>query len=335
MKTRYPILFICAALLFGLRATEAQFDVGSLIPDGLGNLAVIEISSQPKYPRPNQSVVVSLASFSTDLNRAQISWYVNGLLAESGSGLLSITTTAGGSGKTTTVSADITTAEGALVTKTLSFRPSELDLVWEAESYTPPFYRGKALYPLQGDVRIVALPHMLDDSGSPIPAHTLIYTWKQDGTVLGSKSGYGRNALRVAGSVLGRQIQVTATAETSDNTHTATKTIIIPTATPRVVFYETHPLLGTRFERALSGTVPLTENEMRISAVPYFFSGGVVDALRYSWRLGGNAISETGNEIIVRHENGAQGTTAVSVDVTHPADILQSADASFSISFGN
>ncbi len=86
------------------------------------------------------------------------------------------------------------------VTKDIPITPEDLDIIWQANSYVPPFYEGKALFPPVGTVSFVAMPGFIDSNGNPVNPKKLIYTWSQDTTVLGDKSGYGKNVLTVQGT---------------------------------------------------------------------------------------------------------------------------------------
>ena len=118
---------------------------GQTLPDTsteLGN--VISISTSPKYISPNQSVRVILNSYSFDLNAATMRWYSGGKLVLSGQGKTELTLTTGDVGEKKTVTVDVS-VNGKNFEKSIELLPESVDLIWQANTYTPPFYEGKAL----------------------------------------------------------------------------------------------------------------------------------------------------------------------------------------------
>lgn len=206
-------------------------------------------------------------------------------------------------------------------------------LLWQADSYTPPLYRGKALHPAEGVITIQALPYFIS-GGSRLSPSTLNFTWKQDSTVLGSQSGIGRDTLIVAGSVLGRPLDISVTASTANGSLEATRVTRIPVTTPLVHFYEDNPVLGIRFERALTGTFNLTDEEVAVEAFPYFFStNNRFESLDYEWRVNNQRMQREQNPYITLRQSGTSGQSQLSVSVVHLFNILEQAGRSISVVF--
>ncbi|MCI0619425.1 hypothetical protein L0Y40_00080 [Candidatus Wolfebacteria bacterium] len=211
--------------------------------------------------------------------------------------------------------------------QTVTVLPAGVDLLWETNAYTPPLYKGKALYPDGGDVHIVAVPDT--QFGNP---DALFYTWKADGVVLGSLSGLGRRTLDRTGGILGGPVRVAVEIRDSkDGPIRAAGVVQIPTTDPLVLFYEHSPLLGTLFEHTFSEDMVLNRDEITFGAYPFFFSGPDRDAFVYSWRINGTRAGE--NPQITLHKGEDAGTASVALDVTNPRTILQRARASFTIEF--
>jgi hypothetical protein len=154
MKNFFLPLLTLALLTPSLGFINAQ-SLQSL--SGQTNSLVIE--TDPVRPEPNQTVTVSIESYATDLSRSTISWYLNNVLTKEGTGLKQFTFKTGRAGSVSNILIVVKTSEGALLQETLNIHPASLDLVWEAQSYTPPFYKGKAFYPYQGTVKVVAMPN--------------------------------------------------------------------------------------------------------------------------------------------------------------------------------
>ena len=61
--------------------------------------------------------------------------------------MTTFTFTAGSLGKTQKVTVNGVENDGTSITQSISVMPASIDLIWQAHSYTPPFYKGKALFP--------------------------------------------------------------------------------------------------------------------------------------------------------------------------------------------
>ena len=99
----------------------------------------LEVKTIPETPGPSEMVRVSIESYLTDLNKATISWSLNGKVVDRGVGRKSFSFQNGPSGKTTRLTIPITTNAGEYITKEFSGNPVGLTILWEADTYTPPF----------------------------------------------------------------------------------------------------------------------------------------------------------------------------------------------------
>src|SRR3989344_1441328 len=73
-----------------------------------------------------------------------------------------------------------------------------VDLLWQGETYTPPFFEGRSLWSNQSRVTIVAVPQGLGN------ASALNYRWTKNDTVLGSLSGVGKSLLSLKDTILSK-----------------------------------------------------------------------------------------------------------------------------------
>src|SRR3990167_742525 len=73
-----------------------------------------------------------------------------------------------------------------------------VDILWQGDTYTPPFYKGKSLWSNQSRITFVAIPQGLGNPAS------LNYKWTKNGTVLGNINGIGKNTLSFTDSILSR-----------------------------------------------------------------------------------------------------------------------------------
>ena len=272
-----------------------------------------------------------------DLDRATINWMLNGKSALSGIGKKTFSFNVGEIGTATNVRIDVSGREGD-VSKTVTISPGTVDLLWQAtDSYTPPFYRGKALPAAGSTIRIIAMPNLIS-GGQPIKSSSLVYKWSRNFDSMENASGYGKDTYTFKNSYLDPEEEVVVNASSASGSASAEGKIIISIISPLVFFYENHPLLGIRYEKALYGELPLSTAEFRVTAEPYFFSAfnKTLSDLSYKWRLNGGDVPGSPDDLsslVLRQDKNESGITKISLAVKSASKIMQAAGNSFSLSF--
>src|SRR3989338_1439631 len=95
----------------------------------------ITLTVTPEFPRANEEVTVSARGFSIDLNRAEVSWTLNGKLEKRAVGGTTFSFRAGALGKTSTLMVGVKSPSQGTFQETLSIRPAEVDVLWETGTY--------------------------------------------------------------------------------------------------------------------------------------------------------------------------------------------------------
>ena len=327
-----PLLFLGMFFLSVLSFANAQ----SFIPESSTPSQAINLSISPEIPAPGESVSVSVGSFLVDLNNADIGWYLNGAFVSGGRSQKSFNFTAGASGTLVTLSVVVSTSAGESIYRQISFRPSSLDLVWQAEnSYTLPFYKGKTLPAYEGAIKIIAMPGLVGADGAPLSPQNLVYTWEKDNTVLGSLSGLGKRTLSLKLPKLSNSVRVEVEVASLDKKTKASKSVVISSFNTKALVYENNPLLGVLFNKVLRGSANVVDKEMTLIAYPQFFSGtGLSDTrLLYNWGIN-NKNSGKGADITLRSPEENSGVASISVSIENDREILQSTSQSFNVNFG-
>ena len=231
----------------------------------------IDVQTDPAIPSPGQNVTISLTSYLTDLNKATISWIVDQNTIAKKVGLMSIQVPAPLTSKPLSVMAVIDTAEGAEVQKVITIQSGDVDLLWETSGYVPPLYRGKAPFVYQNTLKIIAEPHLVDASGQALDPATLVYTWKKDGEVLGSLSGYDQQTLEVTPDIIPRPFLINVDVSSQDSKIKGEASETFTPVAPSITFYEEDPLYGVLYNKAIGDTFQLIHQNVKILAVPYGF----------------------------------------------------------------
>lgn len=213
---------------------------------------------------------------------------------------------------------------------TLQARAQSIDILWQGEAYTPPFYEGRTLWSSQSRVTLFAIPQGLGN------ASTLTYKWTKNGTVLGNISGVGRNTLSFTDSVVSKPQIIKVDIIGADKSTLATASINITPVRPSLLVYENNPLYGFMFNKETSGVYKLIAKEITFSAFPLFFSVNDRSNSRisYEWRTNSGGV-ETKNTVTYRAPEDSKGSSNISLRATSKNEILQTADKKFLIEFGN
>ncbi len=299
----------------------------------IGESFTIEIS--PDNPGPNAKISAKIVSYSFDVDRANISWFVNGAKKLSGKGEKSFSFNIGEIGSKTTLVASIVTDQGITVEKSLTFRPAGLDILWEADNYTPPSYRGKALLSSESRIKITAFPEFIYN-GEKISPSNLIYDWEINSKKKIDMSGYGKRTISYKLSSLSREENIKVTVSSSNKTIVAEKTIKLATTAPKIVFYQENLLEGPQYNVAFNKETDLSGDGVSVRAEPYFFSNSHLKQLTYQWKMNNKAIEsgEKNNVIDFRRDSGESGSALIILDIQNPISILQSAINNLKINFG-
>ncbi|NTV44299.1 MAG: hypothetical protein HGA67_01210 [Candidatus Yonathbacteria bacterium] len=300
----------------------------------------VSTTVNPAYPEAGKDVSVVLKSYAIDLTRATVTWYVNEKRILSGIGETNFSTKASDVGKTMTIRATIV-SDTETIEKNISFVPGGADLLWEAtDSYTPPFYRGKSLPASNAAIKVVALPYLVNSSGTRISDDSLIYTWNKNGFKrdVSTQSGYGKNVLSITKDILLSKESIGVEVSSRDGRLGAASSIIIPQTNPKILFYENRPLQGPWYSTTLQSQINLVANEITMLAEPYFFSykKNMREGLTFLWRVNGKNIGSDWNDprsILFGIEKGTSGTASTSVEITNTSKLLQSGHGNLTIIF--
>lgn len=155
-------------------------------------------------------------------------------------------------------------------------RPSgQVDILIEADTYIPSFYRGRAEPSPGNNATVVAIPSGIDSSAGPLG-----YRWSINGRHLAA-SGQTASFSVPAGNNLTIQVLVTQNGKL-----VAEKSEVISVSVPRIVFYENNALRGIG-STAIAGEFMLVGKEASVSAEPYFFGRGSITSLQGTWSVDG------------------------------------------------
>lgn len=287
-----------------------------------------KVSITPQYPAPNEQIILKLVSGSLNLNNAEMAISVNGNQVYKG-GAKTTPVRVGGGGVPTTIEI-VVTSNGTPYPKTITVRPQDIVLIVEPLASAPALYQGKPLVPLKGASRVVAVANLKDADGSQLDPTKLVYSWAVDETKISGASGIGKEAILVASPLQYRSRNVSVNIQSQDGKFFGGASLALSPEPSAVRIYENDPLLGTLYDRALSGTHNIEGDEKTFMAVPYSFPTKDGPVL-LQWFLGGKT-AQTGSTITLRPSGSGSGNASLSL-VASSGDSAQ-ANHNLSINFG-
>lgn len=284
----------------------------------------INVKPVSQFYEPNSQIEIEVVSRLINLNDKQTTWNVNGNVVETGFGVKSITVPTGTQANPTTVRFKVVLPTEGTITRTLTLRPIEVDLVWESDqSYTPPFFKGKSLNPGWGEMTVTAIPHIYKSDGSKYSKEDLVYRWEYNGIVYGDDSGRGKNSITV--NATPRNNRMSVEIEEPNGEIVARDFVNFPRAEPEIVFYEESPNRGVILAQSFSNTVNLSQSSnFAITAQPYYFlaENSQASNLNYNWAINGSTVEQTPKDAINLNMDQVTNKYNVSVEITDSNNLL-------------
>lgn len=208
-----------------------------------------------------------------------------------------------------------------------------VDLLWSANTYTPPFYRGHTRATAGSQVKVAALviwPGKV--SGN------LNFSWQKDGQALLKSSGQGKNVLTFNAGTVGEITKVAVIV--SDNFGVKKQQAIdIAITNPLVIVYQDDALLGVNYGRAVGDILALSQPEINLLAEPYFFTATDVrdQKITYDWKLNDQKVvpNAADNRLVTfAAPSGTAGENTVTLALKNLNNVFQDARREFKIKFG-
>jgi len=320
-------------IILALALLVPVFALAQALPDP------VQYAVAPETPGPNSPVTIEIGGVGSFLGNATITWKKDGVVVLQDTGATRYNFTTNTIGKATTIGITIQSPTQGTITKQFVFNPSAVNLVWEADTTVPPFYKGKALYSAGSPLKVVAMPVVLVGS-SRVAASALSYQWSVNDQLISGASGLGRSSL----SFVGDQLNTSETVSV-DVYYGAAKVargeVAVTAVSPQLVLYERDPLRGLILDVAFPSTINLLGKEMTVQAVPFYFSNkdNLNGSLQYAWQLNGQeATGPNAQDGILTLRQTGSGTGAAQIEVSlqdyNSDTFIQNASAALTLLFG-
>jgi len=292
----------------------------------------------PANPEPGQTVSITLRGYGFDLDGSIVTWAIDGKEVAKGLGTKSYQFLMKSARENTKVDILVKSRDQKIIRKQIVFYPNSADLIWEANTYTPTFYQGKALATFASDIKVVAVPDFINSKGKTLKASDLIYKWKKDGRYFPSASGLGKDyfVFKSGDSDLSHLIEVEISEPQGEGK--LVKSISIPISQPEVVLYEKKPLEGIAYNQALTDDFLISKDETTVRAEPYFFSSRRPYDLVPAWSLNDEDAQYSQSDpwsIVLRTPKGKEGANKLQVYFENINSIFQRSSKVLLVKFKN
>ncbi len=334
MAARIQLLFVTLVVcVFSLVAFPVHAQFGLI---DMGN--ALSVSFSPAMPSPGDTVSVSVQSSLLDIPQSDILWEVDGKKIAQGKGVGSARVVAGALGVETRITVTVVSPDGTSARAEAVINPTELDLLVDSDSYTPPFYRGWHRPSAGTTLRLQVFPRFKRGT-TMMPASELVYTWRRNGEVLGSISGRGRSAAVIPVEHLFGTDAISVEARSADDRLAQSSSVSVSAEEPVLALYEDHPLYGVLYHRALSRSASVDGSESTFAAIPFFVQArNIYDtALHFEWRVNSAEIPanpKNPSELTVNADNST-GIAFIELGVTHATNFFLDAKGAWNVTFSS
>ncbi|MDP3956029.1 MAG: hypothetical protein Q8Q18_02185 [bacterium] len=285
----------------------------------------------PSAPSPREQVTIELDLSPSFLRGAAIEWRENGSLVSRGIEQSTYTFNVGNAGVQTDIEAFIQPRGQREIVKTFQINPGRVDILVDAHTTTPRWYRGAPQISPESIVHLSAIPEARTTKGKALETKDFIYTWRDGTTVL--LSGYGKSSLEITGPLFGISQTISVLITDSTNIITAYNDLTIESTQPQIFYYEVDPLIGTITNRA-SGFDFVKTDEITLKAEPYSFS--VNEPLTYAWSIKDTPVEpKASNPQLLTIRRGAENYSEaiVSTIIENMVSLLQRAESFLTLQF--
>lgn len=222
-----------------------------LFAQGIPNGTTVTITANPRYPKPNEPITLTLEVYGVIFTDADIAWYADSAKQPIAVGTRSITYTAPAFGTVAHISAIIGRAGTAPLIADYDIIPTVFDLVTESDTVVSPFFNLKMGVPENNRVAVSGILHRSRESGAG-------YSYRFD---VGDGDSPTLNGQRVIFTMPQYETTLIAHVYDAQGTEIYTGASTLTPATPRILIYPysdigiaAHPLGATY--------VPVSNTEM-------------------------------------------------------------------------
>lgn len=302
-----------------------------LIPCGFllaQSTSTVTLQVYPPFPERNEAYEVRLQTGALADERSSIVWFVDG--AEDTGAKNSSTLQIEAGEDPAVITARVTLKNGTVYERSYTRNPYRVDIIANADTSVPAFYKGRAL-PSSGSTMIFTALVFKDNT---LLQSDLSYRWKINDAVQNGGALVGNNHITYIPE-FESTVSVTVDVLNTQGVVLMSETAKVPVVKPELYFYEKNPLRGLSLV-ALKNPYIFVGEEMTIRAEPYFVNTNLLESNAYTqWLIDGNEVASNAqekNEISIRKEGNA-GSSELMFHIRNLSQLLQGAKNTLTIQF--
>lgn len=305
----------------------------SVIP---GLIQTPTITLFPQYPAPFETVTARVSMANEDISSTEIAWILDGKPVAEGIGKDTHTWSVGDIGTPQTLSVIMRNTQGDTTGAQARITPVRVSVAWEARTYTPLLYKGRALYSAGSRIVVEARVEARDAQKKVLDQNTLTYTWRRNGSAIPEGRGRGKHTLIIDGPKFYSTDIISVEVKTPDGNTIGTGAVQIETREPLLLLYTWNPLTGISYHHAIEDSAGSVGTAQTVVAEPFFVGAPSPrdPLLLYEWRVNGSTVTTdtTRPEYLSLSSEDALNAT-LSLSVTHERALLQEARRTWRLRF--
>lgn len=274
--------------------------------------AGLTLIAEPAFPSPHTETTITLDDYSLDTIGSSITWYVDGVEQEAYRNERTLKMTTGALGKKSVVRAVLSRPNALTLSTSRTIIPTQVDIILEANTYTPQFYSGRALPTRDSLMRAIAV---VNDGGVASDS-SYVYAWSMDSSALSGGTLKGKNVLDLEMPHYDDKV-LSVEVFNADGDALGQGGVLLTAVEPELHFYEHNPLRGLS-ERAASSPLQLLNEETTIYGEPYFIDARMRETeATFSWSIDTEPVApdeNIPNALTLRHIGG-KGSSMIDFDI--------------------
>lgn len=291
-------------------------------------LTNIGIETNPEFPRPGETVQLSLNDYGSNAFGSEILWYINGEPVSASQNQRKAEMVAGTAGVTQEIEVELRSPAGGVIRLNRSITPVFLDIIIEPQTHVPDFYLGRALPSFGSRINATALVN-----GGAIDPKSLLYTWRINRTVVDGgtlRGGYKVDFTAPQGDYFTLSLEVMRPS----GEVVARRAYDVASVKPTVEFYEYSDLFGLSPLAITTAYIP-TKPTNTLQATPYNLAIQTYnDPDILEWRVDSQVVSAGTNPYqLTFARQFTSGKSQVDFHVRNRTQLLQGVKGGLTISY--
>ena len=327
MHTYYCRAIFCVIVFCGISLLPTNISAQTF--SSPTNTATLLVTT--KYPEPGTEVVITLEAYTLNMIDATVAWFINDVEQPNLRNERTIRVVAKELGDTQEIRARIIKPGERSIDTSTNITSSNTDIIIEAYTHTPSFYKGRALPSKSAPIRAIAIPQTVESGNAALYS----YNWKYNDATMFGGAVFGKQSVDLRMPRFEDE-RLSVTVYDKNGDVVGEESIVLTAVSPELHFYEQNPLRGMS-RKVLGIDHILIGDEMIVHGEPYFMDTDLsAQGGEYAWSINNNPVSTSGNDphVITLRRSDTPGTVSIGLEIITNLKIPQVVEGFFSIFTG-